>query len=88
MVKDDVEKHHDFVKYLKAYEKAWDNHRKNGNKTHKVPYEYSEAALQQKIDERTPNAEEVKMYVAAREAAWKKLDDDLFNTARLYALIS
>lgn len=48
---------------------------------------YAEAELQQKIDDATKDdsATGAKMmdYGKAYDAAWDKLDDDLFNTARL-----
>lgn len=71
----------DLVKYLDGYQDAWAKKRKNGTT---VPPEYAEAELQKKIDAAKPNPEKVEAFKVAYDAAWKKLDDDLFNTARLY----
>lgn len=73
----------DFRKYLKEYKNAWRQYRKNNVK---LPGSYAEERLQQKIDgavkdDATKDA--IETFQAAYDAAWNKLDDDLFNTARL-----
>jgi hypothetical protein len=76
-----VEQDQALIKYLDDYQKAWAEKRKNGTK---VPDDFTEAKLQKKIDAIKPDTKKVEAFKIAYDAAWKKLDDDLFNTARLY----
>lgn len=67
--------------YIKIYEAAWENKKKNGIP---VPTMYTETELQKKIDTGTRNKGfSVEDFQKQWQDAWNKLDDDLFNTARL-----
>lgn len=66
--------------YLNEYQKAWNGFRKGGTK---VNEEYLEVKLQKKINSAAEDPKKVEEFGKAYDAAWKKLDDDLFNTARL-----
>lgn len=77
----------DLVEYVARYQDAWDKYLKDHLG---VSSAYSEAALRQKIDEaiaQSKNASEIKAsmeeFGKQYDAAWNKVDDDLFNTARL-----
>ena len=70
--------------YLGQYKTAWKNYRQGSSEI--VLKEYSEDDLEKKIvsaikDDKTRKA--VEDFKKEWEAAWDKLDDDLFNTARL-----
>lgn len=67
--------------YLDEYQDAQKQFRKHAKK---VPDQYTEAVLQKKIEtaERDPKRP-IEDFEKAYDAAWNKLDDDLFNTARL-----
>ena len=74
----------DLQDYLGKYKAAWNNYRQGS--IEEVLKGYSEDDLQKKIDsaikdDKTRKATEV--FKNEWEAAWNKLDDDLFNTARL-----
>ncbi len=74
----------DFQVYLGKYKTAWKNYRQGSSE--EALKGYSEEDLQKKIDsaikdDKTRNA--VEGFKKEWEAAWSKLDDDLFNTARL-----
>ena len=74
----------DLQDYLGKYKAAWKNYRQGS--IEEVLKGYSEDDLQKKIDsaikdDKTRKATEV--FKKEWEAAWNKLDDDLFNTARL-----
>ena len=76
-----------------AWEKCFKNHKAKGEKQAWSDYRadmnarYSEAGLQRKIDEAIKEDSAagagVEDFGKAFDAAWEKLDDDLFNTARL-----
>lgn len=72
-----------FFKENKAIgeERVWSQYRTNMNK------KYAETELQQKIDDAIKNdsaaGAKITDFGKAYDAAWDKLDDDLFNTARL-----
>ena len=64
----------------KGEEQAWSEYRASMNA------KYAEAELQQKIDDATKDAAartQIVEFGKAYDAAWDKLDDDLFGTARL-----
>ena len=70
--------------YLGQYKTAWKNYCQGSSEI--VLKEYSEDDLEKKIvsaikDDKTRKA--VEDFKKEWEAAWDKLDDDLFNTARL-----
>ena len=74
-------------KYLKDCkttneQQAWSQYRVDMNA------KYAEAELQQKIDDAikddSDTGSKIVDFGKAYDAAWDKLDDDLFNTARLY----
>ena len=70
--------------YLSKYQEAVNRYREGIDLT--LPEEYTEKRLRNKINEAMPSAEQqetITTFEAAYEAAWNKLDDDLFNTARL-----
>ena len=70
--------------YLRNFKEAWRKHQQDLTK--KVPEEFSEGELRKKMDS-VVNDDEMKQKIEQFEkewqAAWDKLDDDLFNTARL-----
>ena len=72
--------------YLHKYEEALKQYRDGVDL--KRDEKYTEEKLHHKIDaaiEKDPKQQEkVAAFKAAYDAAWNKLDDDLFNTARLY----
>ena len=74
-------------KYLKdckatSEQQAWSQYRADMNA------KYAEAELQQKIDDAikddSDTGSKIVDFGKAYDAAWDKLDNDLFNTARLY----
>ena len=76
-------------KYLEDYQEHWKNYRKNDTK---IPVEYTEDNLKKMVREEMEKLKQaskpaievdVEKFEKAYDAAWNKLDDDLFNTARL-----
>ena len=74
----------DFNKYMTRYHNQWQTYRENGTQ---VDPDYTEEELQERIDKATSSdpklKEKVDKFAAEYDAAQDKLDDDLFNTARL-----
>ena len=82
-----ITKDSELSKFLANYKKMWKENRKNGTV---VPSEFAKDKLQTVLDAKINSAktdEELKKNIEAFEVAydkaWSKLDDDLFNTARL-----
>ena len=74
----------EFDKAIKAYDKAWDQHHANENDGEiKSKFDHATKALQAFIDQAGCKQKDIADFEAAYDAAWDKLDDDLFNTARL-----
>lgn len=74
-----------FTKAVEDYEKSWDKWSKQGQKPlndEDKDYEIAEKEMRSLLDQRGV-AEEIEKFEKAHEAAWNKLDDHLFNTARL-----
>ncbi|KAL8725978.1 MAG: hypothetical protein Q9166_007012 [cf. Caloplaca sp. 2 TL-2023] len=74
-----------FAEAVEEYEKAWHQWCKQGQKPlndKDTAYEVAEKKMRSFLDE-VGKLEEIKNFGVAHEAAWNKLDDDLFNTARL-----
>ena len=74
----------DLQGYLGKYKAAWKNYRQGSSE--EVLKCYSEDDLQKKIDSAVKDDKMRKRtedFKKERLAAWNKLDDDLFNTARL-----
>ena len=70
--------------YLVKYKTAWKNYRQGSSE--EALKGYSEDDLQKKIDSTIKDdkaRKTVEDFKKEWEAAWNKLDDDLFNTARL-----
>lgn len=69
---------------LAEYAKAYDEFVANGKRTDATPrFAKAVKALETYIYEHAPCQKIVEEFYDAYDAAWKKLDDDLFNTARL-----
>ena len=74
----------DLQAYLGRYKTAWKNHRHGSSEEDLKGY--SEEDLQKKIDSAIQDdktREVTEEFKKEWQAAWNKLDDDLFNTARL-----
>ena len=74
----------DLQGYLGRYKAAWKNYRQGSSE--EAPKGYSEDDLQKKIDSAIKDDKTRKRtedFKKDWQAAWNKLDDDLFNTARL-----
>ena len=74
----------DFQAYLGKYKTAWKNYRQGSSE--ETLKGYSEDDLEKKIDSAIKDdktRKTVEGFKKEWEAAWNKLDDDLFNTARL-----
>ena len=74
----------DLQKYLSEYKAAWKKHRQDLSAN--VPVAYFEAELQKKVDSLVTNdglKKEMEGFKKEWQAAWDKLHDDLFQTARL-----
>ena len=78
-VKDKNKEFHDIVKY---HEEAWEKYNADGQKTNES-YEEATESLQKLIDRAGPKSEDIQKFHQEYDAAWNKLDDDIFNTARL-----
>ena len=74
----------DFQDVVANYRKAWDDHNAN-EKDGEIEAKYKKAmeTLQDLVDKAITDRAELERFEKAYDAAWKKLDDDLFNTARL-----
>ncbi|KAL8706501.1 MAG: hypothetical protein Q9201_000433 [Fulgogasparrea decipioides] len=74
-----------FDEGVKKYEEAWNEWCDQGQKPlHDKDAKHTEAEKQMRtLLDQKGNRKEVKKFEKAHEAAWNKLDDDLFNTARL-----
>ncbi|KAL8813523.1 MAG: hypothetical protein Q9200_000197 [Gallowayella weberi] len=74
-----------FAEAVEEFQDAWNQWYKQGQKPlhpGDKAYEKAEEKMQNLLNERG-NQQEMITFSKAHEAAWKKLDDDLFNTARL-----
>ena len=74
-----------FIEGVNNYKKAWDDWCEQGQKpldSKDTTYEEAENEMLILLEERV-GLQKVQEFKKAHEAAWKKLDDDLFNTARL-----
>ena len=74
----------DLQGYLSKYKTAWKNYRQGSSD--EALKGYSEEDLQKKIDSAIKNdktRKAIEEFKKEWQAAWNKLDDDLFNTARL-----
>ena len=69
-----------FRKAVDEYQVAWRKHCVQ-DQAHSFEYDQAAAKVQGIIDEHANNS--VEAFGQAYDAAWNKLDDDLFNTARL-----
>ncbi|KAK1777626.1 heme peroxidase-domain-containing protein [Copromyces sp. CBS 386.78] len=81
-VKDNFKDDMDYQQALERFKHANQAFESNGRVSTKE-YEDASNALQVFIDKAQPVKEEVKAFYDGHDAAWKKLDDDLFHTARL-----
>lgn len=78
------EKGRTLQKYLTEFKAKWKTHRQDFSAA--VPAEYAEAELQKKVDALATTdglKKEMNEFRKQWTAAWDKLDDDLFQTARL-----
>ena len=75
----------EYTKALKTYEEAAQRWEDQGQKSDDAEYIDAEKTLLQKIkqQQQKDKVSDVDAFLAAYDAAWNKLDDDLFNTARL-----
>ncbi|KAL9630499.1 MAG: hypothetical protein Q9204_004692 [Flavoplaca sp. TL-2023a] len=74
-----------FVKAVKTYEEAWNQWCSQGQKPideNDTAYEEAEKIMEEVLIQ-WAKPDKMKDFKIAHEAAWNKLDDDLFNTARL-----
>ena len=74
-----------FTEAAKEYERAWDVWCKQGRKPidiHDTKYKDAERKMRDLV-ETEGDDKEIKTFCKQFDAAWDKLDDDLFNTARL-----
>ena len=78
-----ITKDKELKKFLDDYQDAWAKNRKNGSP---VPPEFAKDKLDAKIKSAKTDEElkkKIEEFEVAYDKAWSKLDDDLFNTARL-----
>lgn len=78
-----VAKDKELVKFLANYQDAWAENRKHGTV---VPPHFAKDKLDAKIKRAKTDKElreKIDEFEVAYDKAWSKLDDDLFNTARL-----
>lgn len=78
-----ITKDKELIKFLANYQDAWAKNRKNGTV---VPPEFAKDKLDAKIKSAKTDEElkkTIEEFEVAYDKAWSKLDDDLFNTARL-----
>ncbi|KAL8693454.1 MAG: hypothetical protein Q9218_001725 [Villophora microphyllina] len=81
----DSERNDDFKEGVEEYEKAWRVWEKQGQKpldAKDKAYDKAEKRMRNLLEGRG-DAAQIDKFEKAYEAAWDKLDDDLFNTARL-----
>ncbi|KAF7560121.1 hypothetical protein G7046_g4030 [Stylonectria norvegica] len=78
-VKDDSDS---FKELLNTYASAWKEWKSGGEKPDDK-YDQLARSLQERLDQAQPDKATVEGFNVAWEAAWDKLDNDLFNTARL-----
>lgn len=73
----------DYREALERFKHANQIFESNGRDPTIDEYKAASSALQVFIDKAQPDGEQVKAFCDGYDAAWKKLDDDLFHTARL-----
>ena len=78
------DKNKGFEDAVAGYRKAWDEHNANEqDKDIEANYKQATQTLQALIDKTAAKRSDLEQFEKAYDAAWNKLDDDLFNTARL-----
>lgn len=81
-VKDKLKDDTDYQQALERFKHANQAFESNG-RIATDEYDHASKALQVFINRAQPDEKEVKAFYDGYDAAWKKLDDDLFHTARL-----
>ena len=71
-----------FAAGVQEYEAAWKEWSQQGQKDKDTKYEAAKDKMTKLLNQ-VGDADAIKKFGQAHEAAWNKLDDDLFNTARL-----